>query len=93
MQCYDSGSLDAYYNRYWGGSRGTVESVSKKWDAYRKINKDAYLYSFDLNSYGTSQTHSKQKNVVQLNGWSDKILDFINLVEKQDVMESQIKKW
>lgn len=68
-------------------------SVSQKWDSYRKINKNAYLYSFDLHSYGTSQTNSTQKNVVLLNGWSDKVIDFANLVEKRNVMEAAIKKW
>ena len=81
MQCYDSRSY------------GSPQSVQDRWKAYRAKHKNAYLYSFDLAPYGTSQTSSKAGNVVLLNGWSDKVIDFINLNEKRNVMVSQIEKW
>lgn len=81
MQCYDSHSG-------WG----MTQSIEGKWKEYQAKNKNAYLYSFDLNSYGTKQTNSKAHNVVLLNGWSDKVIDYATLVEKRDVMIENIKK-
>lgn len=92
MQCYDSKS--GYYPGYgWGYNGAKPQNVSDKWKAYRAKHKNAYLYSFDLNAYGTKQTDSKAANVTLLNGWSDKVIDFINLNEKRNVMVSQIEKW
>lgn len=81
MQCYGAGS-------YWS------TGIQDQWKAYRKnVNPNAYLYSFDVSAYGTAQTSSNDQNVVMINGWSDKVIDFINLNEKRGLMESQIKKW
>jgi 60 kDa SS-A/Ro ribonucleoprotein len=93
MQCYDSGTKGYTPGYGWGYDQSVPKAVSKKWKEYLKINKDAYLYSFDLSAYGTKQTSSNQKNVVLLNGWSDKVIDYANIVEKRNVMESMIKKW
>ncbi len=68
-------------------------SVSDQWKQYQKNHPNAYLYSMDVSAYGTKQTPSKAKNVVLLNGWSDKIIDYMNLVEKRDIMEAEIRKW
>jgi hypothetical protein len=93
MQCYDSGNKDYFPGYGWGYNGAKAQSVSDKWNEYRKNNKNTFLYSMDISAYGTKQTNSRQKNVVLLNGWSDKVVDFVNLNEKRDVMESQIKKW
>lgn len=80
MQCY-------------GGSGLYDSGIKKQWDAYVSKNPKTYLYSIDLSAYGTKQTPSITRNVVTINGWSDKIIDFINLNEKRNVMESEIKKY
>lgn len=79
MQCYD--------NTGWTGN------VKTEWEKYRKANPKARLYSFNLAAYGTSQLPSTDGSVTQLNGWSDKVLDYINLLEKKDVMASEISKY
>jgi hypothetical protein len=87
MQCYnDRQNSYAFYS-------GKYESVKGKWEAYRKISPNARLYSLDVSAYGTSQLPSTDGSVTQISGWSDKILDYINLSEKADVMEKQITKW
>ena len=70
-------------------------SVQGAWKRYLKdVNKDAWLYSVDLSAYGTSQTSSQTEHVVRLNGWSDKILDLIQLSEKtKDAMINDIRKF
>ena len=80
MQCMDSGYGDA--------------TTKSSWESYRKnVNPNAHLYSFDLSSYGTAQFPSTDGSVTKLNGWSDKVLDYINLLEKRDVMAGEISKW
>lgn len=77
MQCY-------------GGYGDAV--LRNKYKAYQKINPNVKLYSFNIAPYGTSQ-FAQSDNVTQINGWSDKIIDYISLTENKDVMESEIKKW
>lgn len=68
-------------------------SVENEWSKYRAKYKDAYLYSFDLHAYGTSQVSSKAGNAILLNGWSDKVIDYAQLVEDRNVMVNAIQKW
>lgn len=83
MQCYNRGSYG------WGAGRDSVQSL---WVKYSKKFPKAHLYSIDLSAYGTSQTPSNENNVTQLFGWSDKILDLINLDTKRDVLEGEIRQ-
>lgn len=80
MQCYTN------YN--------SQQDVGYYWNKYlNEVNKDAVLYSYDLSAYGTSKFNSKAKNVVTVSGWSDKIIDFISLHEKdKNLLVNEIKK-
>jgi hypothetical protein len=92
MQCYDS--VSGHYPGYgWGYNGARPESIADKWKKYRVKNKDSFLYSMDISAYGTKQTESKAQNVILLNGWSDKILDYMAVVEKRNVMVENIEKW
>jgi hypothetical protein len=86
MQCYNSRNYS-----YWGEQTGAT--VASRWKAYVKKNPEARLYSWDISAYGTKQTPSKSNNVILLNGWSDKIVDLINLYDKEDAMVQEVKKW
>jgi len=87
MQCYDTTGKTSR----WGYGN---TALNQAFDEYRRnINPDAMLYSVDLNAYGTSQFPSFHKNVVALYGWSDKIIDLIQLTEGKDAMLAQISKW
>lgn len=80
MQCYNPS--DRYNNTF-----------NTMWKEYRKNNPNVMLYSYDLSGYGTQPTPQTDKHVITLAGWNDKILDYINLAEKQDTMINQIAKW
>lgn len=68
MQCYDSG---------WGS-----HSLAEEWQRYRReINPNALLYSVDLAGYGILQFPESNSGVVQLAGWSDRVLDLITAYE------------
>jgi hypothetical protein len=94
MQCYDSQHRDNYYAGYgWGYNGSQVRDVHKMWATYAKKYPNAKLFSLDINAYGTKQTPSNAKNVVLLNGWSDKIFDLIAIYEKGNAMVEEIKNW
>lgn len=49
-------------------------------DDYREIyGKDVWIHAIDLMGYGTQQFYGSKINLIS--GWSEKILDFINLAE------------
>jgi len=70
MQTYDS---------RWGGA-GVNPSLKK----YRKlINPNVIYYSFDLSGYGTLTVPEKETYIIS--GWSEKVLNFIDLNEKKGI--------
>lgn len=84
MQCYGQ-SLN-YLTGY-------TTTVNEEWKKYSNKYPNARLYSLDLHSYGTKQFPSTDGKVTTITGWSDKVLDFINLSEKRNTMISEISKW
>lgn len=66
-------------------------SINSELQKYKKnINPDVKVYLVNLNGYGDSCLDYKDKNVVTVSGWSDKILQFIATYEEGK--ESFIKK-
>jgi 60 kDa SS-A/Ro ribonucleoprotein len=58
--------------------------VQNLFDEYRRIvNKNANLFIVDVAGYGRQQFLGE--NVYYIGGWSEKILTFINLIEKRDL--------
>ena len=75
MQCYNA--TPGY--GFGRGTRGFYEGVVK----YRQnINKNVFVYSFDLAHYGTLQIPQTDKRTCIAGGFSDKILNFIPLFEE-----------
>lgn len=57
-------------------------------DKYRQaINKDLWVHAIDLQGYGTQQFIGKNTNI--LAGWSERLLEFINLAEQG--IDNQVK--
>ena len=58
-------------------------------DKYRKeINSDLWVHAIDLQGYGTQQFIGKNTNIIA--GWSEKILEFIDLAETG--IDTQVKR-
>ena len=56
----------------------TVQSYA---DEYRKTSgNNIWVHAVDLHGYGTQQFHGQKTNIIA--GWSEKVLDFINLAEQ-----------
>ena len=69
---------------YWG--RKPCQPLA---DEYRKkINPNLWVHAIDLQGYGTQQFIGKNTNIIA--GWSEKLLEFINLCEEG--IDTQIKR-
>ena len=69
MQCYDDSGYDSSY-------------INNSWREYkRRVNKDCYLYSFDLRGYGTVQIPQGDPRVLIVAGWSENILKYVPYFE------------
>lgn len=56
-------------------------------DYRRKVNSNTWIHAIDLQGYGTQQFCGSKTNIIA--GWSEKVLEFIDIVEKG--MDGQVK--
>jgi hypothetical protein len=69
MQCYDS--TDGF------------QSVAEEFMKYQRgVGKNTFLYTLVLNGYGTLPVPQDTRNMAMLAGWSDKVLNYIPIYEK-----------
>jgi hypothetical protein len=86
---------DNEVNHQWEGSYSgkTVQTILKEY--HEKIYNDCWLHGIDLQGYGTQQFKGEKVNLIA--GWSEKVLDFVKLVEEGEkglverIEQSQIK--
>ena len=77
---------DNEINSSWGGYKKTCQSLA---DTYReRINPNLWVHAIDLQGYGTQQFIGGKTNIIA--GWSEKVLEFINLAEEG--IENQVKR-
>lgn len=77
----------ASYGGWWGLTT-TVKPCQPLADEYRaKFNKDFWVHAIDLQGYGTQQFVGSKTNIIA--GWSEKLLEFINLAESG--IDNQVK--
>lgn len=62
-------------------SYGDDGSLNKELEKYKKVNPNILVYLVNLNGYGETCL-PRNKNVVSLSGWSEKILNFISVYEQ-----------
>jgi hypothetical protein len=66
--------------RFRGKDSG--KTIRKEYQQYlRTINPETKLYLFNLNGYGNVNFPEQIRSVVNINGWSDKVLQFIQMNE------------
>ena len=64
--------------------------VSQLWEEYRKQCPKAILYAINLSGYGTSSFDPGQTGVVQIAGWSEKIFEMVEAIDKRNVAVQEI---
>lgn len=72
----------------WNSDRA-LKSV---WDKFDNTNKTS-LYMIDLANYGSLQTPEGYQNVYNINGWNDKVLDFIKYAEEPNQIIKKIESY
>lgn len=69
------------------------QSLAEEWLRYRReINPRALLYSVDLVGYGSLQFPQGQEGVVQLAGWSERVLELVSAVEDRVSVLERIRE-
>ncbi len=63
-------------------SNNSTESIAALWKEYKKIAPAAKLYLFDLAGYGNTPLNVQRDDVFLIAGWSDKIFNVLNAIEK-----------
>jgi len=74
MQCYDSGAH--FSNRAF-----VSHSLSTSLDAYLQLNPNVKVYSVNLASQDNTCQFAPTQPVIELAGWSESVLQFINAIE------------
>ena len=67
-------------------------SLKDEWDKYKSIAPNAKLYIFDLAGYGNTPIDIKRKDVFMIAGWSEKIFEVLDSLEKGESNLSEIEK-
>lgn len=75
----------------WDSNRGG-NSFENSWNKYKKLNRNAKLYIFDLAGYGKQPLDIRKNDVYLIAGWSDKIFDVLNALEDKKSAVEMIKK-
>ena len=70
--------MQTYNSRGWGNDRSVQAEITK----YRRnVNHDTFLHTIDLTGYGTVMMPEDDPKTNLITGWSEKILDYINMFE------------
>ncbi|MBW8688011.1 TROVE domain-containing protein [Chitinophaga rhizophila] len=59
-----------------------ANTMSAKWAKYKQIAPDAKLYLFNLAGYRTVPLDVRQDDVFLIGGWSDKIFEILDAIER-----------
>ena len=75
----------------WNSNR-TNHTFENSWNRYKQMAPKAKLYLFDLAGYGQVPLDIKRNDVYLIAGWSDKIFDVLDALEKGDSTLTKIKQ-
>jgi hypothetical protein len=79
----DNEANEQYTSLGWGWGERINKTTQQLFDEYRrKINHNCWLHAIDLEGYGTVQFNEYDNHVNLIAGWSEKLLNFIPLVER-----------
>ena len=74
----------------WDSSEFGYHSISKEWKKYRATHPKANLYLFDLAGYGNTPLKIEKDGVRLIAGWSDKVFEVMDALEKGEEALSQV---
>ena len=87
-QLWDSDEV-SYFSTREASRHSTLQD---EWNKYKKIAPEAKLYVFDMAGYGTSPIDNNRRDVFQIAGWSEKVFEVLDSLEKGGKNLSEIEK-
>lgn len=63
-------------------NQSNQNTVQAKWLQYKRLFPKAKLYLFDLAGHGQTPVHQESNDVFLIAGWSDKVFDVLQAIEK-----------
>ncbi|MDR1980991.1 MAG: TROVE domain-containing protein [Tannerellaceae bacterium] len=66
----------------WNSSDDDTVQLRDVWKQYKKLAPQAKLYLFDLAGYGLTPLDISNKDVYLIAGWSDKIFDMLDAIDR-----------
>lgn len=76
----------------WDSTWGSESTLREEFNEYReKVKPETNLYIIDLASYGQLSMPEGYKNVYQISGWNENVIDFIDKTENIDELISEIE--
>jgi len=69
-----------------------ASTIKEEWQEYKKLAPDAKLYLFDMAGYGNTPINLSQKDVYMIAGWSEKVFEVLNAIEKGQAALSVIER-
>ncbi len=66
--------------------------INDEWREYKKFNPTVKLYLFDLAGYGNTPLSVQRDDVYLIAGWSDKVFDVLEALEKGGLAIDEINK-
>ena len=73
-------------------SNNSGSNMQKLWNVYKMMVPGAKLYLFDLAGYGNTPVRAMQNDVFLIAGWSDKVFDMLEAIEKGTSAVQKIKE-
>lgn len=77
---------------HWGYYTSPTSNLKEEWKKYKLIAPNAKLYIFDLAGYGNTPIDLSTKDVYMIAGWSEKVFEVLDAIEKGDSNLSEIEK-
>lgn len=73
-------------------SKGEKKRINDLWKRYKKLAPKAKLYLFDLAGYGNTPLQLRANDVFLIGGWSDRIFEVLDAIERGENAISVIMK-
>ena len=77
---------------YYYGSTDSHATIKAEWQRYKKIAPNAKLYLFDMAGYGNTPIDLSTKDVYIIAGWSEKVFNVLDAIEKGQTALSEVEK-
>ena len=75
-----------------GGWARSEKKISDSWHKYKAMYPDAKLYLFDMAGYGQAPLNLAETDVYLIAGWSEKVFDVMEAVDRGEDALSEIHK-